>query len=150
MVHPHWTDRPSFSKGIRMFDKYRKDVQEELNEFCRYLAPSFPKLQMRHAFDVDNLDSDWKDGLKCRAWQESGVYLAFDIDGKLCYVGKATATFNKRIKRPIVDASTVEVIPFPDEYLFMADALESFLISRLQPPGNGHGKQKCFPQPPTI
>ena len=88
-------------------------------------------------------------------WRRRGVYLIFDSDGSLQYVGKATATFEKRILTKffsIAEADTASVVAFPDGCAFMAPALESFLIARLAPPGNKNGARdyvRC-PTTPSI
>ena len=61
---------------------------------------------------------------------------------------KATATFNKRVKKQaygIEGASSVAIIPFSSEYLCFAHTLEAFLIARLQPPLNTCGRNDYFP-----
>jgi hypothetical protein len=132
--------------------EYRTEIEAAIDEFRRCLRPDFPPLKIEHAFDVVNLEVGWKFGVKRGAWQDRGVYLVFDDDAKLIYVGKATATFNKRIKRcaEMENAASVEIIPFPEPYEFLAHALEAFLIVRLRPIANKHGSNDYIPMLPPC
>jgi hypothetical protein len=128
-----------------------QDVQAQLTDFRRYLAPHVPKLDICHGLDVMFLDSDWACGVKDGTWQQKGVYLVYDDGGKLLYVGKATDCFYRRVKAQatqINNASSVALIPFPDGYAFLAHALEAFLIARLYPPENKCGTREYIARLP--
>src|SRR4051812_10751319 len=69
-----------------------------------------------------------------------GVYLLYDWDDSLQYVGVATYSFDKRMWRHDkhfeskgLDRGTIEVICFEADTSFLAPALEYYLISRLKP-----------------
>ena len=66
--------------------------------------------------------------------KNGGVYLLYDNDGQLLYVGVARVNFDKRVWTHSEMAwKYLDVIPFDDQYLFLASALEHFLILRLKP-----------------
>lgn len=117
-------------------------VERELEEFQKYLTPKVPQVRIRKGFDRQENDrhkwaSENRDLLNQR-----GVYLFFDKEEKLIYVGKASTSnwFDKRVwthedqakfqSRP---ARWIDFIPFEEGLEFLAPALEEFLIGRLNP-----------------
>lgn len=126
-------------------------VRRELTEFRRYLAPKLPELAVEHAFDFISLAADWEWGRERGMWKERGVYLIYDDDPKLLYVGKADGTFDRRLKVQAQKhgASEVAIIIVPIRFAFITPALESFLIARMQPPLNTCGKDLWIPDLPS-
>lgn len=109
-------------------------VEREIKAFRQFLRPDFPRLVVEHALEKDMRRDYWKWGRKSGLWKQSGVYLIYDVEGALLYIGKATASFEKRVLTSfdaISDADSLAVIRFPDGLVFMAHALEAFLIARL-------------------
>lgn len=119
-------------------------VEGEIEQFRTFLHPNFPPLKIEHLFDGSSLRDDWRHARKSGLLQMSGVYLIYGFDGNLIYIGKATARFEKRVKASFSEcfpkADSVAVIAFPEGAVFLAYALEAFLISRLQVGGNTCGK----------
>jgi hypothetical protein len=119
MSHPHW-----------------ELVNVKIQEFRKCLASNFPPLTIRHAFDLMTCGDEWDEGLKSGVWRDSGVYLVFDEDRTLIWVGKAESTFRNRLKSSAKcreGAYSVAIIPFPDEHDCLIPALEKFLIRHLHP-----------------
>jgi hypothetical protein len=110
-----------------------------LREFETYLAPDAPRLEIINADD-----RKWSyEEYRCRKREfkicsGNGVYLLFNSEDQLRYVGVAMNTFDHRIwgHDEQVTRQWTDVIPFPSGWYFLAPALEFFLIVRLQPPDN--------------
>src|SRR5689334_18508962 len=88
---------------------YLDPARDEIERFCRFLRPGILELKVEEGFEAMFFKRQWEDGLNRGAWFRSGVYLIYAMDGELLYVGKATATFEKRIrtlfrKNPDADA----------------------------------------------
>src|ERR1700744_5995027 len=73
-----------------------KDVSEAINEFRRHLSADFPSFVVQHLYDFAWTPEQYKSSRKTSAYNACGVYLVYDADGKLLYVGKASWTFDKR------------------------------------------------------
>ena len=114
-------------------------VLQVLREFETYLALDMPKLQI-----VNADDSEWSCEEYRRRRRQSqicsgkGVYLLFNVEEQLRYVGLALNAFDKRIwcHDGHVRRRWTDVVTFPDNWCFVAPALECFLIVKLQPPDN--------------
>lgn len=127
--------------------KANAEVQREVRKFWQYLSPKVPPAKIELALRMATVKDDWKKGVTSGAWQRSGVYFIHDSKGHLLYVGKATATYNKRVQRRqigISEAAATFIIPFEDQHLFLAHALEAFLIARLRPPHNKLGSAERY------
>ena len=102
-------------------------------------APDAPRLEI-----VNANDRAWSDDEYRRRKREfkicsgNGVYLLFNAEEQLRYVGAAMNTFDDRIWGHDADVNRhwTDVIPFPTGWYFLAPALEFFLIVKLQPPDN--------------
>lgn len=115
-------------------------ISTATGEFSELLT-SFDGLGPRQSYDVSALraDSNW-------SWASiPGVYL-FVRDDEVLYVGRALRTVGARlwshlqsredeVWAAVLDdpATRVEVIAVDDRQLFLAAALEVFLIERLKP-----------------
>lgn len=110
-----------------------------IRKFETYLAPDAPKLQI-----INANDSEWSYEEYRRRKSEfhicsgNGVYFLFDAEEQLRYIGLAMNTFDNRIwgHDEYVSRRWTDAIIFPNEWYFMAPALECFLIIKLQPPDN--------------
>lgn len=108
------------------------EVEEALAEFQELLAPNVPKLRVVRSVDVD----EWE--------RLKGVYLLYDEGDRLLYIGSTLDCFSNRAKchaRRFLAVKYTDLIVLPDKIDFMALALERFLISRLFPFHNEHGKE---------
>jgi len=125
-------------------------VDEALSEFSRFLAHDFPKLELQHLYDFEMTDEEYQLSRKAKSaiYNLPGVYLFYDKSGSLLYIGKASWTFDKRVwKHPeIVDAKYIDVIPFDWATSSFCMALEYFLISKLRPNYNKHGRDYDYPE----
>ena len=118
------SDRLSFFESD---DHFRWELlKEAVDKFSEYFASKFPKLKVEESSDVLN----WEDQI--------GVYLIFDCNSSLFYVGEATVNFGSRISdhKNTFECSTVDLIVFPTNIRCFIPALERFLIKELQPLGN--------------
>ena len=113
-------------------------IVPHLHEFQSHLANHIPQLIIQNATDRQWPHDRYLQQRKTGIFSQKGVYLLFDNEEKLQYVGVATNTFDDRIWSHDwwIDRRFIDVIPFPDDYCFLALALEFFLIRRLQPPKN--------------
>lgn len=110
-----------------------------LRAFETYLAADAPRLKIVHANDIG-----WSyEEYLCRRRESKvfsgyGVYLIFNAEEQLRYVGLAMNTFDARIwgHDEHLSRHWTDVIPFEHGWYFLAPALEFFLIVRLQPPDN--------------
>jgi hypothetical protein len=106
------------------------EIQEVLDEFHSLLSKRVPRLRIERQVDV----LEWE--------HQNGVYLLFDSSEQLLYVGLTLDRFISRIKRHQVslEYSYADFIVFPNEFGFLAPALEVLLNQRLVPKLSGHGK----------
>ncbi len=110
-----------------------------LHEFQTYLGPRCRSLEIRQATDKQWTDDEYRrfrpEGFPSRM---RGVYLPYDAEGWLIYVGLAMFSFDTRVWSHDVDMPRgwIDVVPFDDDTAFLAPALEFFLISKLKPTFN--------------
>jgi hypothetical protein len=114
-------------------------VLEAIAVFRSYLAPNVPPFEL-----IAPVDRRWTDeeygrrrprGFPCRL---RGVYLIYDDAEVLLYIGLATDCFDKRVwsHDSRLPRHYTDIIVFGEEHLFLAPALEYFLITRLRPTKN--------------
>ena len=119
-------------------------VRSALADFQKYLAPHIAPFPLIAANDFWWSDEEYylrrPDGFPSRL---RGVYLIFDDDARLLYVGSALVNFDKRVwshdtnfKFRDMQRRWTDIIALPDEYAFLGLSLEYFLICRLQPACN--------------
>ena len=113
-------------------------VLEAIAVFRSYLAPNVPPFELIAANDKRWTDEEYgrlrPSGFPARL---RGVYLIYDDAEALLYVGMATVCFDKRVwKHGHAARRYTDIIVFGDEHLFLAPALEYFLITQLRPPKN--------------
>lgn len=110
-----------------------------LREFETYLAADAPRLKIVHANDVSWSNEEYRRRRReSKVFSGYGVYLIFNAEERLRYVGLAMNDFDQRIwgHDQHVSRRWTDVIPFEHGWYFLAPALEFFLIVRLQPPDN--------------
>ena len=117
-------------------------LRECLAEFQSFLSARVPALTVTNACDFHWSDEVWKAKRDSKLLRQCGVYLMFDKDEYLIYVGVAgwldkriwshdeQAEFRRRHRR------WTDVILLAKEHAFFAPALEQFLIARLEPAHN--------------
>lgn len=112
-----------------------------LAEFRTFLAPHVPP------FHVENCSLE--DGSRNPKLNWPGVYVMYGHGEAFKYVGVASKNncIDKRVwthERGECDperlSTGTNIIPFEREFAFLAPALEEFLIRRLQPVANTHGR----------
>ncbi len=110
-----------------------------LEEFRSFLSPKVPESEI-----IEAADRRWGNGeykrLRPKGFPSRlrGVYLLFDNDERLQYVGVAMWNYDKRVwsHDRHFERRFIDIIPFDDRRIFLAPALEFFLISKLDPPQN--------------
>jgi hypothetical protein len=123
-----------------------RPIEAELGEFRRYLYDGFPPLKI-----CEGYDSAWERGplyksaVKARRYYRAGVYLFFDVDGKLLYVGKGMWFYGRIFRHAIPGARYVDLIAFDEQHAPFLSALEHFLICRLKPHFNKNGREYEVP-----
>lgn len=114
-------------------------VQRVIDRFHSLLAPHVPLRGIVTACDETWTDEDYK-RLRPKGFpgRLRGVYLIYDQASQLSYVGLAMFNFDKRVwsHDSLVCRHWVDIIPFEDEFICLAPALEFLLISSLRPPNN--------------
>jgi len=129
-------------------------IVPHLRDFQSYLAEHVPQLRIQNATDRQWSNDRYKQQCQTGIFNQRGVYLIFDNKETLQKVGVAMNTFHDRIWSHdwYIERRFIDVIPFPDEYCFLALALEYFLICRLHPPKNSvyQGHTIPFVQPEAI
>jgi hypothetical protein len=118
-----------------------------VREFEAHLAHNAPKLQIVNAIDREWSYEEYRQRKReFRICSGKGVYLIFDVEDRLQYVGLAMNAFDDRIwsHDEYVPRKWTDVIAFPDDWCFIAPALECFLIAKLKPPGNSHYRSLAF------
>ncbi len=113
-------------------------VNLALAEFQSFLSPGVPKLSIQAATDRDWTQEQYRAQCATGIFDQRGVYLLFDRNGALQYVGVAMRCFHDRIwsHDDWIQRRWIDVIAFPDTCYFLGPALEFFLIARLHPPRN--------------
>jgi hypothetical protein len=107
-----------------------------LREFETYLAPDAPPLEIINANDWEWSDEEYRHRKReFKICSGSGVYLLFNANEQLRYIGVAMNTFDHRIwgHDEYVNRRWTDVIRFHSGWCFLAPALEFFLIVKLQP-----------------
>lgn len=128
------------------------DVESAISEFNReFPRPKVGSVVLSSPFRIID---DYKFGSFPNA-ASAGVYLVFDRDDNLLYIGKADGLGARlgshfgwsadrtagRVKNSrLVGAHAVRTIGLPDESRFEAPAIEAFLIRRLDPGLNVIGR----------
>lgn len=126
-----------------------RELQQAIDRFNTELPrPKIEKLILSEPIRVTDSERPYPNG------GSPGVYVFFDEDLRVLYVGKATLTNNLghrlgthyfygdgRPKCPKAEGvSFLATIPVPAEQSFEAAALEEYLIIMLAPPRNAQGK----------
>lgn len=119
-----------------------------LREFQGWLTPHVPELTIRNVNVFDCTRASYLEKCKNGIFDQKGVYLLFDPEAKLQYVGVAMTSFHDRIwsHDDYVKRWWTDVIVFPDNCCFLAPALELLLISRLNPEGNTQHRKLSIPK----
>lgn len=109
-----------------------------LKEFQDYLGPRVPELEIQFGNDRRWSDERYEEQVRTGIFEQYGVYLIFEADEALQYVGLAMNRFQERIwmHDAYVNRQFTDLIPFRYEHYFLAPALEFFLVCRLRPPKN--------------
>jgi len=116
-----------------------QSLRHVLEEFQSCLSDRVPRLEVVAANDRQWSEERYQTQRRTGIFGKQGVYLIYDDAATLQYVGLATYQFDKRIwlyDDVIPSRRWTDVIPLADEWVFLAPALEMFLIKRLQPPQN--------------
>jgi hypothetical protein len=106
-----------------------------LDEFQANLAPQFRRLELTAATDKQWSDAEyWKLRPKGFPSRLRGVYLLFDEDDCLLYVGLAMWRFDKRVwaHDEWIPRRWIDIISLDDRSIFLAPSLEFWLISRIK------------------
>ena len=138
-----------------------KPIIERLRRFEQdFCSPTMPPLRIVHASDRTWSDAEYR-ARKPKGFPSNkrGVYLLFDSDERLLYVGVATGCFDQRVwdHDSWSQRRYIDIIIFDDRWLILAPALEFYLIVALNPPDNTvHGKRRLpadihdpIPRPPN-
>jgi hypothetical protein len=110
-----------------------------LDAFQRHLAENIPRLEIIAAADKRWSDEQYMqhrpEGFPSRL---RGVYLLFDENKSLLYVGLAMWSFDKRVwtHDEWIPRRWIDIILLNNETVFLAPSLEHWLISRLNPSHN--------------
>ena len=122
-------------------------VIPSLDEFQRHLDPRVTKLPIQFADDSTWSNEQYELEAKKGTYRKCGVYLIFDANEELQYIGVAMDGFSKRIwmHDAEVDRRFTDLIPFPPEHYFLAPALEFFLLCRLRPSKNKVYREYTIP-----
>lgn len=123
-----------------------KAVEDQIQQFRSFLAPSVPSFKVMHAVDRQWSDDEYNNKKpEGFPFNSRGVYLIYGGEGteELLYVGSATKNYASRVfmHDEKIERRHIDIIPFEEKYLSLSVALEFFLISRLRPPGNSSYKQ---------
>jgi len=117
-------------------------VHSSVEEFRdTYLHTSFQTLTIVEGWDgARDYDGDYKMLKAVRPFHERGVYLIFDADGLLLYVGSTINRFDSRIWHYAFENQRhIDLICFDPSHVHFAPALELFLIARCKPRYNTVG-----------
>lgn len=117
-----------------------ESILPQLTRFQQtYCSPAMPSLRLLVGSDrtwpVAEYDTRKPVGFPGKL---RGVYLLFDQDERLQYVGAALWTFDKRVwaHDGDVDRRCIDIIPLADPWYVLTLALEFYLIQVLEPPRN--------------
>jgi hypothetical protein len=119
-----------------------------LEEFQACLSPDLPKFGLTAANDRQWSEDQYQAQCAGGVFRQRGVYIIFDGDAVLQYIGIAMYRFDDRIwsHDDWIQRRWTDVISLPNHCYFLAPALEFFLIVRLQPPGNTQYKDYRIPE----
>ena len=128
-----------------------KAVIDDFNK--NYPRPSLPELKIS---DIYDLDTDWTNSYPNASLP--GIYVFFDRDGELLYIGKVSRknVLGKRLSayfghddeggwklhkphewEPYGFPKYICTIPLPADHSFEAPAIEEYLIAKLNPKAGG-------------
>jgi hypothetical protein len=116
-------------------------VRSALEEFRTYLAPHVPIFPLIAANDAQWCDEEYR-RLRPKGFPSRmrGVYLIYDENEELIYVGVTLVNFDKRVwshdaglRILGIRRRWTDIIELPPEYAFLGLSLEHFLICRLSP-----------------
>ena len=127
-----------------------KNVEKYLKEFCR-LHMGINSLELSKPLDIKgSFEDEYPDG------EFPGVYVLSNKNNEVVRIGHTGRSFDIRLdsyfvwhKTPSVGspankegkgARYVRTIPFGDDLKYMRLSLEEFLIERIKPINNQHGK----------
>jgi hypothetical protein len=123
-------------------------IQQSINEFQNQLNSSVPNLKIIQATDKKWTKAEYQSNKPVGfPFKMAGVYLLFNTDDELLYIGVSTVCFNKRIwhhDNRLKSRRFIDIIPFEDKFIHFAPALEYFLITRHHTPGNKTYKNHGF------
>lgn len=115
------------------------EIRRHLDEFQSFLSTSTAPLSLELACDWQWTHAEYVSKRpvgfpgKC-----GGVYLRLDSNGTLLYIGLATYCFDKRVWQQHQEWNDrwVFIVRIPESQMFLAPALEAFLIQKMNPPHN--------------
>ena len=121
-----------------------QQLRAALADFRSYLSPDIPPFPILAANDYWWDDDEYKRNRPVGFPSKMrGVYLMYDANGELMYVGVALVNFDKRVwSHDDLFASHsderrwTDIISINPEHAFLALSLEYFLICRLRPKYN--------------
>jgi len=106
-----------------------------LQDFQALLAPEVMQLKLERGVDCLSTDRLTQ---KCPALKREGVYLIFDENEKLVYIGSAAnQPLVKRVRNQIfttrfgTQPRWIDIIPFDSRWSFFIPALELYLIRKV-------------------
>jgi len=119
------------------------EIEEVIRKFQAFLIPEVTPLKIQKGIDFSSDIKDIKFRKQCGELTNRGVYLFFDESESLRYVGcthlqalggRIPQSISRLRKRRWTDIweklRWIDVIPFKDEWLFLAPALENYLIDQ--------------------
>jgi hypothetical protein len=131
-----------------------KELKAVLDEFNKnYPRPNMPELEISEVYD---LDTDWTNSYPNASLP--GIYVIFDEEGCLLYIGKASRknVIGRRLSayfghddkggwklhkpdewKSYGKLKYIITIPLPVDRAFEAPAIEEYLITRLKPKAGG-------------
>ena len=121
-------------------------VNEALDRFRSFLSPSVAaNVKILKATRKDLLESPEYNKYRPAGFPSGlcGVYLMYGKNEELLYVGLARVSYDKRVWTHDKDVNWhyLDIIPFEGERLFLASALEEFLINACRPAVNRNMKR---------
>lgn len=135
-----------------MIERRWEPIIPQLRDFQHHLAPHVPELRIQHANDRRWSQQRYREQCRTGIFDQYGVYLMFDNNEVLEYVGVAMNSFHDRLwsHDSFVERMLTDVIAIPHEYYFLGVALEFFLICRLHPPKNTIYRGYTIPSCPSY
>lgn len=124
----------------------REIIQNAIVEFQSFLSDKVPKLELIKPVHKDWSPEEYKQhqmtGVVPKGFPSrlKGVYILFDWEDQLKYIGVATYNYDKRVwthdkhfEAAEMWRGDIDIIPLTDEFSFIAPSLEYYLITRLKP-----------------